>query len=328
MNFPITRPRRLRSSRAIRDTVAETQLSISDFVYPIFVKEGIDGKIPIESMPGIYQMSLEDAKREAKEVESLGIKTVILFGIPQKKDELGSEAYSESGIIARAIHEIKSTVPELVVIADACLCEYTSHGHCGILDKNGNVLNDPTLELLKKEAYVYAKMGADIIAPSGMMDGMVRAIRSALDESGFYNTGIMSYSVKYSSNFYGPFRDAAESAPAFGDRKSYQMDFRNVREAIKESKLDIEEGADYLMVKPALAYLDVISLIKREFPYMPLAAYNVSGEYSMVKAAAKSGWIDEKSVAVEILTSIKRAGADIIITYFAKDMAKWLGGAV
>ncbi len=328
MNFPTTRPRRLRSSRAIRDMVAETQLSISDFVYPIFVKEGIDDKVPIESMPGIYQMSLEDAKREAKEVESLGIKAVILFGIPQKKDELGSEAYSESGIIARAIHEIKSTVPELVVIADACLCEYTSHGHCGILDKNENVLNDPTLELLKKEAYVYAKMGADIIAPSGMMDGMVRAIRSALDESGFYNTGIMSYSVKYSSNFYGPFRDAAESAPAFGDRKSYQMDFRNVREAIKESKLDIEEGADYLMVKPALAYLDVISLIKREFPYMPLAAYNVSGEYSMVKAAAKSGWIDEKSVAVEILTSIKRAGADIIITYFAKDMAKWLGGAV
>lgn len=328
MNFPTIRPRRLRSSKAIRDMVAETNLTISDLVYPIFVKEGISDRVPVESMPGIFQLSLEDAKSEAREAYELGIKAVILFGIPESKDELGSEAYSEEGIIARAIYEIKSAVPELVVIADACLCEYTSHGHCGILDKNGNVLNDPTLELLKKEAYVYAKMGADIIAPSGMMDGMVKAIRNALDESGFYNTAIMSYSVKYSSSFYGPFRDAAESAPAFGDRKSYQMDFRNANEAIKEAQLDIEEGADYLMVKPALAYLDVINLIKREFPYMPLAAYNVSGEYSMVKAAAQNGWIDERAIVFEILTAIKRAGADIIITYFAKNIAKILGGAI
>ncbi len=328
MNFPTIRPRRLRSSKAIRDMVAETNLTISDLVYPIFVKEGISDRVPVESMPGIFQLSLEDAKSEAREAYELGIKAVILFGIPESKDELGSEAYSEEGIIARAIYEIKSAVPELVVIADACLCEYTSHGHCGILDKNGNVLNDPTLELLKKEAYVYAKMGADIIAPSGMMDGMVKAIRSALDENGFYNTAIMSYSVKYSSSFYGPFRDAAESAPAFGDRKSYQMDFRNANEAIKEAQLDIEEGADYLMVKPALAYLDVINLIKREFPYMPLAAYNVSGEYSMVKAAAQNGWIDERAIVFEILTAIKRAGADIIITYFAKNIAKILGGAI
>ena len=328
MNFPTIRPRRLRSSKAIRDMVAETNLTISDLVYPIFVKEGISDRVPVESMPGIFQLSLEDAKSEAREAYELGIKAVILFGIPESKDELGSEAYSEEGIIARAIYEIKSAVPELVVIADACLCEYTSHGHCGILDKNGNVLNDPTLELLKKEAYVYAKMGADIIAPSGMMDGMVKAIRNALDESGFYNTAIMSYSVKYSSSFYGPFRDAAESAPAFGDRKSYQMDFRNANEAIKEAQLDIEEGADYLMVKPALAYLDVINLIKREFPYMPLAAYNVSGEYSMVKAAAQNGWIDERAIVFEILTAIKRAGADIIITYFAKNIAEILGGAI
>ncbi len=328
MNFPTIRPRRLRNSKAIRDMVAETNLTISDLVYPIFVKEGISDRVPVESMPGIFQLSLEDAKSEAREAYELGIKAVILFGIPESKDELGSEAYSEEGIIARAIYEIKSAVPELVVIADACLCEYTSHGHCGILDKNGNVLNDPTLELLKKEAYVYAKMGADIIAPSGMMDGMVKAIRNALDESGFYNTAIMSYSVKYSSSFYGPFRDAAESAPAFGDRKSYQMDFRNANEAIKEAQLDIEEGADYLMVKPALAYLDVINLIKREFPYMPLAAYNVSGEYSMVKAAAQNGWIDERAIVFEILTAIKRAGADIIITYFAKNIAKILGGAI
>jgi len=328
VNFPTIRPRRLRNSKAIRDMVAETNLTISDLVYPIFVKEGISDRVPVESMPGIFQLSLEDAKSEAREAYELGIKAVILFGIPESKDELGSEAYSEEGIIARAIYEIKSAVPELVVIADACLCEYTSHGHCGILDKNGNVLNDPTLELLKKEAYVYAKMGADIIAPSGMMDGMVKAIRNALDESGFYNTAIMSYSVKYSSSFYGPFRDAAESAPAFGDRKSYQMDFRNANEAIKEAQLDIEEGADYLMVKPALAYLDVINLIKREFPYMPLAAYNVSGEYSMVKAAAQNGWIDERAIVFEILTAIKRAGADIIITYFAKNIAKILGGAI
>ncbi len=326
MNFPIARPRRLRKNQAIRDIVAETTLSIDDFVYPIFVIEGKDIKNPIKSMPGIYQLSLEYAIEEAKEAFNMGIRSIILFGIPEKKDEMGSEAYAEDGIIARAIHETKSNLPDLIVIADACLCEYTSHGHCGMLDKKGNVLNDATLELLKKEAYVYAKMGADIIAPSGMMDGMVKAIRESLDDNGFEDIAIMSYSAKYSSNFYGPFRDAAESAPAFGDRKSYQMDFRNANEAIKEMMLDIEEGADFLMVKPALAYLDVIRIAKDQFPYIPLAAYNVSGEYSMVKAAGQMGWIDEKTIMIEILTAIKRAGADIIITYFAKDIAKILGG--
>ncbi len=326
MNFPTVRPRRLRRNQTIRDMVAETTLTINDFVYPIFVIEGKYIKNPVKSMPGIYQLSLEYAIEEAKEAFDSGIRSVILFGIPEKKDEMGSEAYAEDGIIARAIHEIKSKLPDLIFIADACLCEYTSHGHCGVLDKNGNVLNDKTLELLKKEAYVYAKMGADIIAPSGMMDGMVKAIRESLDENGFENVAIMSYSAKYSSNFYGPFRDAAESAPAFGDRKSYQMDFRNANEAIKEMMLDIEEGADFLMVKPALAYLDVIRMAKERFPYIPLAAYNVSGEYSMVKAAGQMGWIDEKAIMVEILTAIKRAGADIIITYFAKDIAKILGG--
>lgn len=328
MKFPEMRARRLRRTANIRDMVAQSRLSINDFVYPVFVKEGKNVKKPIESMPGIYQLSIDEAIKEAKEAYSLGIKSVILFGIPNTKDELGTQAYAEEGIIAKAIYEIKSAVPELVVIADACFCEYTSHGHCGVLNKEGELLNDPTLDMLKKEAYVYAKMGADIIAPSGMMDGMVKAIRESLDENGFYNTAIMSYSVKYSSSFYGPFRDAAESAPAFGDRKSYQMDYRNADEAIKECMLDIEEGADYLMVKPALSYLDVIRKVKDRFEYMPLAAYNVSGEYSMVKAAAKQGWIDEKQIMIEILTSIKRAGADIIITYFAKDMAKILGGEI
>ncbi len=326
MKFPETRARRLRRTENIRDMVAQTHLNISDFVYPIFVREGKNVKNPIDSMPGIYQLSIDEAVKEVKEAYLLGIKSVILFGIPNVKDELGTQAYDENGIIAKAIYEVKSAVPELVVVADACFCEYTSHGHCGVLNKEGELLNDPTLDMLKKEAYVYAKMGADIIAPSGMMDGMVKAIRESLDENGFYNTAIMSYSVKYSSSFYGPFRDAAESAPAFGDRKSYQMDYRNADEAIKECMLDIEEGADYLMVKPALSYLDVIRKVKDRFEYMPLAAYNVSGEYSMVKAAAKRGWVDEKQIMIEMLTSIKRAGADIIITYFAKDMAKILGG--
>ncbi len=324
MRFPTTRARRLRKTTQLRDMVAQTKLDLDDFVYPIFVREGENIKSPVESMPGIYQLSIDNAIKEAKEAFDLGIKSVILFGIPDKKDEFGSEAYAEDGIIAKAINSIKSAIPELVVIADACLCEYTSHGHCGVLDKNGNVLNDETLKLLKKEAYVYAKMGADIIAPSGMMDGMVKAIRESLDENGFYDVSIMSYAVKYSSAFYGPFRDAAESAPAFGDRKSYQMDFRNADEAIKECMLDIEEGADFLMVKPALAYLDVIRLVKEKFPYMPLAAYNVSGEYSMIKAAALKGWVDEKAIMIETLTAIKRAGADIIITYFAKDIAEIL----
>ena len=326
MKFPITRPRRLRKTQAIRDLVRETAINIDQLIYPIFVCEGKDVKNPIPSMPDIYQLSIDNAIKEAKEAYELGIKSVILFGIPNKKDDVGSQAYDENGIIANAIDSIKSAIPDLIVVADACLCEYTSHGHCGIVDKNGQILNDPTLELLKKEAYVYAKMGADIIAPSGMMDGMVKAIRESLDENNFSDVAIMSYSAKYSSSFYGPFRDAAQSAPAFGDRKTYQMDFRNAKEAIKEVLLDIEEGADIVMVKPALAYLDVIKTIKDEFPYIPLAAYNVSGEYSMVKAAANLGWIDEKAAMLEIITAIKRAGADIIITYFAKEMAKILGG--
>ncbi len=326
MKFPITRPRRLRKTQAIRDLVRETAINIDQLIYPIFVCEGEDVKNPIPSMPEIYQLSIDNAIKEAKEAYELGIKSVILFGIPNKKDDVGSQAYDENGIIANAIDSIKSAIPDLIVVADACLCEYTSHGHCGIVDKNGQILNDPTLELLKKEAYVYAKMGADIIAPSGMMDGMVKAIRESLDENNFSDVAIMSYSAKYSSSFYGPFRDAAQSAPAFGDRKTYQMDFRNAKEAIKEVLLDIEEGADIVMVKPALAYLDVIKTIKDEFPYIPLAAYNVSGEYSMVKAAANLGWIDEKAAMLEIITAIKRAGADIIITYFAKEMAKILGG--
>jgi len=324
VHFPITRARRLRANQQIRSLVQETRLDINDFVYPIFVREGKNIKNPIKSMPGIFQFSIDEAIKEAKEICKMGIKSVILFGIPEHKDEKGSQAYDENGVIAQAILQIKMAVPDLVVIADACFCEYTSHGHCGILNKEGELLNDPTLEMLKKEAFVYAKMGADIIAPSGMIDGMVKAMRESLDDNSFYNTAIMSYSVKYSSSFYGPFRDAAESAPAFGDRKSYQMDYSNVNEAIKEAMLDVEEGADYLMVKPALSYLDVIKTIKTQFPYMPLATYNVSGEYSMIKAAAQLGWIDEKSMIKETLTSMKRAGADIIITYFAKDMVEVL----
>ncbi|MGE4547390.1 MAG: porphobilinogen synthase, partial [Desulfurella sp.] len=262
------------------------------------------------------------AKKEAKEVYSLGIKSVILFGIPSKKDELGTCAYDENGIIVQAIREIKDYVPNLVVAVDACFCEYTSHGHCGIIDKNGYLLNDETLELLKKEAYVYAKVGADIIAPSGMIDGMVSAIRSALDENNFKDTIIMAYSAKYASNFYGPFREAAESTPAFGDRKSYQMDYANANEALKEIELDIEEGADIIMVKPALSYLDIIKMAKEHYPYIPLAGYSVSGEYSMIKAASQLGWVDEQKIVDEVLTSIKRAGCDIIITYFAKDWVK------
>ena len=321
MNFPKTRPRRLRRNQHIRDMVKQTHLNADDFMYPIFVTYA-NQKKPISSMPGIFQLPLEEAKKEAKEVYSLGIKSVILFGIPSKKDELGSCAYDENGIIVKAIKEIKDYVPDLVVAADACFCEYTSHGHCGIIDKNGYLLNDETLELLKKEAYVYAKAGADIIAPSGMIDGMVSAIRSTLDENNFKDTIIMAYSAKYASNFYGPFREAAESTPSFGDRKSYQMDYANANEALKEIELDIEEGADIIMIKPALSYLDVIKMAKEHYPYMPLAGYSVSGEYSLIKAASQLGWVDEQKIVDEVLTSIKRAGCDIIITYFAKDWVK------
>jgi len=297
---------------------------VKDFVYPLFVKEGILTPVDIESMPGVQQLPLKDLVEKAKEAHNLGIPAVILFGIPSYKDELGTEAYNEKGMIVQAIKAVKDAVPELVVIADTCFCEYTSHGHCGVIDEEGRLLNEPTRELLRKEACVYAKAGADVIAPSGMIDGMVSAIRESLDKEGYEDVAIMSYSAKYISSFYGPFRDVAESSPQFGDRKAYQMDIANSREAIKEVMLDIEEGADIVMVKPALPYLDVIKEVSNKFPYIPLAAYNVSGEYAMVKAAGKLGYIDENAVMMEMLTSIRRAGADIIITYFALDAAHLL----
>lgn len=324
MRFPKLRARRLRKSEQIREMIRETRLCVKDFVCPLFVKEGIHTPVDIESMPGVQQLPLKDLVEKAKEAHKLGIPAVILFGIPSHKDKLGTEAYNEKGIIVQAIKAVKDAVPELVVIADACFCEYTSHGHCGVIDKEGRLLNEPTRELLRKEAYVYAKAGADVIAPSGMIDGMVNAIRESLDEEGYEDVAIMSYSAKYVSSFYGPFRDAAESFPQFGDRKAYQMDIANSREAIKEVMLDIEEGADIVMVKPALPYLDVIKEVRSRFPYIPLAAYNVSGEYAMVKAAGKLGYINENAVMMEILTSIRRAGADIIITYFALDAAHLL----
>lgn len=300
----------------------ETSLSPDDFVYPLFVTFGKGIRKEISSMPGAYQESVDTITRHAKEVFSLGIPSVILFGIPEHKDEIGSSAYDEHGVVQKAIRAIKNKMPELFVITDVCMCEYTSHGHCGVL-KNGSVQNDPTLELLAKEAVSHAKAGADMVAPSDMMDGRIDAIRTALDEEGYAEVPIMSYAAKYASAFYGPFREAAESTPQFGDRRSYQMDPGNRREALKEVALDIEEGADIVMVKPALAYLDVISDVKATFD-VPVAAYNVSGEYSLVKAAAKLGWIDEQHVMMEILTSIKRAGADIILSYFAKEASKIL----
>ena len=302
--------------------VRETSLSPDNFIFPLFVTFGKGVKKEISSMPGCYQESVDTVTKHAKEVFSLGIPSVILFGVPEHKDEIGSGAYDEHGVIQKAIRAIKNKVPELFVITDVCMCEYTSHGHCGII-KNGDVQNDPTLELLAKEAVSHAKAGADMVAPSDMMDGRVDAIRTALDEEGYAEIPIMSYAAKYASAFYGPFRDAAESTPQFGDRRSYQMDPANRREALKEVALDIEEGADIVMVKPALAYLDVISDVKDSFD-VPVAAYNVSGEYSLVKAAGKLGWIDEQRVMMEILTSIKRAGADLILTYFAKEASKIL----
>lgn len=302
--------------------VRETSLSPDNFIYPLFATFGKGVRKEISSMPGCCQESVDKIVRHAKEVYSLGIPSVLLFGIPEHKDETGSGAYAEHGVVQKAIRAIKNAVPELFVITDVCMCEYTSHGHCGIV-KDGDVQNDPTLELLAKEAVSHAKAGADMVAPSDMMDGRVEVIRDALDEEGFEEIPIMSYAVKYASAFYGPFREAAESTPQFGDRRSYQMDPANRREAIKEVALDIEEGADIVMVKPALAYLDIISDVKDSFD-VPVAAYNVSGEYSLVKAAGKLGWIDEKRAMMEILISIKRAGADLILTYFAKDAAKIL----
>jgi porphobilinogen synthase len=320
--FPIHRPRRLRKNETIRKMVRETSLSPDDFIYPLFVTFGKGVKKEISSMPGCFQESVDTIVKHAKEVYSLGIPSVMLFGIPEYKDEIGSGAYAEHGVVQKAIKAIKNKVPELFVITDVCMCEYTSHGHCGVV-KEGYVQNDPTLELLAKEAVSHAKAGVDMVAPSDMMDGRVEAIRFILDEEGFSEVPIMSYAAKYASAFYGPFREAAESAPQFGDRRSYQMDTANRREALKEAALDIEEGADIIMVKPALAYLDIISDVKDAFN-VPVAAYNVSGEYSLVKAAGKLGWIDEKRIMMEILISIKRAGADLILTYFAKDAAKIL----
>ncbi len=302
--------------------VRETSLSPDDFIYPLFVTFGKKVRKEIKSMPGCFQESVDMIVRHAREVYSLGIPSVLLFGIPEQKDEIGSGAYDPHGVVQKAIREIKNKVPELYVITDVCMCEYTSHGHCGIIE-SGDVKNDATLELLAKEAVSHAKAGADMVAPSDMMDGRVGAIRAALDGEGFSETPIMSYAAKYASAFYGPFREAAESTPQFGDRRSYQMDPANRREALREVALDIDEGADIVMVKPAMTYLDVISDVRENFA-LPVAAYNVSGEYSVIKAAAKLGWIDETRAMLEVLTSIKRAGADIILTYFAKEAAKAL----
>ena len=320
--FPYQRPRRLRKGETIRRMVRETSLSPDDFIYPLFVIYGKNIRKEIKSMPGCFQESVDRIVKHAKEVYSLGIPAVILFGLPEHKDEIGSSAYDPHGVVQKAIRAIKNKIPELYVVTDVCMCEYTSHGHCGIIEKN-DVKNDPTLELLAREAVSHAKAGADMVAPSDMMDGRVEAIRIALDAEGFSETPIMSYAAKYASAFYGPFRDAAESVPQFGDRRSYQMDPANRREALKEVALDIEEGADIVMVKPAMTYLDIISDIKENFA-LPVAAYNVSGEYSVLKAAAKLGWIDEERAMMEVLTSIKRAGAVIILTYFAKEAAKVL----
>ena len=320
--FPIYRPRRLRAHENLRRLIRETTLSVNDLIYPMFVVHGHNTATEISAMPGCYQYSVDTLVTAAKELAALGIPGTILFGIPAEKDPLGSEAYADDGIIQQAVRAIKDTVPDLLVMTDVCLCEYTDHGHCGVVEA-GEVQNDPTLELLVKESLSHARAGADVIAPSDMMDGRVGAIRTALDENGYQNIPIMAYSAKYASAFYGPFREAAESTPQFGDRRAYQMDSANAEEALREVSLDIEEGADILMVKPALAYLDVIQRVKTEFQ-VPVAAYNVSGEYAMIKAAAQNGWIDEGRVALEVLTSIKRAGADIILTYFAKSVVEWL----
>jgi len=323
MGFPVVRARRLRSSETMRRMVRENRLSVDDLVYPLFVTNGEGVKNPVESMPGVSQMSVDLVLKECGEIVELGIPAVLLFGIPAYKDEKGSSAYDDEEAVQRAIRAIKAEYPELLVVPDLCMCEYTSHGHCGLLDEKGNVLNDETLGILAKIALSYAKAGADIVAPSDMMDGRVDAIREVLDANGYHKIPIMSYSAKYASGFYGPFRDVAESTPQFGDRRGYQMDPANSDEALKEVWLDVEEGADIVMVKPALPYLDIIRRIKDEFN-MPVAAYNVSGEFAMIKAAVQNGWLDEKRVVLEALTGIKRAGADIIISYHAKDVANWL----
>lgn len=336
--FPLSRPRRLRQSPVLRAMLRETSLSPLDFVYPIFVRPGEKIQRPIRSMPGIDQWSVDLLPGEAEKVAKLGIPAIILFGIPSEKDPVGKENFDPEGVVQRGIRAVKDAVPELIVMTDVCMCEYTDHGHCGLLNlpsgegrelpsphlPEGYVLNDASLEILGRVAVSHAEAGADIVAPSGMMDGMVQAIRGALDASGFEHMPVLSYSVKYASAFYGPFRDAAESPPKFGDRKSHQMDPANVREALREAAVDVAEGADALMVKPALPYLDVIRRVKEAYPELPLGAYNVSGEYAMIKAAAANGWLDECNTVLETLTGIKRAGADFILTYHAMDASRWL----
>lgn len=329
------RPRRLRHTAVLRQMVRETELNPADFIYPLFVTHGANVRNPIVSMPGVDQLSVDTAVLEAKAAYELGIPAVILFGLPAQKDPVGEENFAHDGIIQQAIHAIKAELPDMIVVTDVCLCEYTDHGHCGLLNTEvnyllneylpvGYVLNDETLDILGHVAVSHAEAGADIVAPSGMMDGMVAAMREALDESGFSHIPIMSYAVKYASAFYGPFRDAADGAPKFGDRKTHQMDPANANEALREAALDVAEGADFLMVKPALAYLDIIHRVKSAHPELPLVAYNVSGEYAMIKAAAQNGWLDEETAVLEKLLSMKRAGADLIITYHAKDAAQWL----
>lgn len=324
MQFPEYRGRRLRKNDHFRRLIRETRLSVDDLVYPLFAVSGRDIKKPIASMPGQFQLSVDHLVKEARAAFELGIPAILLFGIPAKKDEQGTGAFAADGIVQQAVKKIKHELPDLLIVTDVCLCEYTSHGHCGIIEK-GKVLNDETIEVLAETALSQAKAGADMVAPSAMMDGQIAAIREALDENGFEDLPIMAYSAKYASAFYGPFREAAQSAPQFGDRKAYQMDPSNADEAIREISLDVIEGADIIMVKPALPYLDIICRAKQEFD-LPLAAYNVSGEYAMIKAAAKQGWLDEEKAMMESVTAIKRAGADILITYWAKDLAKCLAG--
>lgn len=321
--FPAYRARRMRVDETVRQFIRETELSVRDFIYPLFVKPGEGRRDEISSMPGVYQLSLDMLKAEMDELLGLGVRSVLLFGLPSHKDECGSEAYDDHGIVQEAIRVIRAEAPEMHIITDVCMCEYTSHGHCGKLTATGEVDNDATLAWLAAEAVSHARAGAHMVAPSDMMDGRVAHIRRALDEAGFSQVPIMSYSTKYASGFYGPFRDAADSAPAFGDRRAYQMDPANAEEGVREAAYDIAEGADLVMVKPALSYLDVLRRVKSELRF-PTVAYNVSGEYSMVKAAAANGWIDEKRVVIELLTSMKRAGADMIITYHAKEAARWL----
>ncbi|MBI2152547.1 MAG: porphobilinogen synthase [Candidatus Rokubacteria bacterium] len=322
MPYPVFRPRRLRESALLRKMIRETRLDVDDLIYPLFVVHGRGIREPIPSMPGQCRLSVDELVKEAKDAAGMRIPAVLLFGLPKEKDPRGSEAYAEDGIVQQAVRAVKDTIPDLLVITDVCLCQYTSHGHCGVVE-DGRVKNDPTLDLLARIAVSYAEAGADMVAPSDMMDGRVAAIREALDEGAFQETPIMAYSAKYASSFYGPFRDAAESAPQFGDRRSYQMDPGNAIEALREVGLDVDEGADIVMVKPALPYLDVIARVKAEFG-LPVAAYSVSGEYAMIKAAGRLGWLDEERAMMETLVAIRRAGADLVITYFAKDAARLL----